>query len=74
MKQKVLAEKLQISQSSIVHYIRGDILPALNTLADLCKILDVGTNYILSPLRIVPVEKTARFTLLFLVFHFCSPL
>lgn len=47
MTQKALADKLQISQSSIAHYVRGDILPALDTLANLCKILDVDTNYIL---------------------------
>lgn len=47
MTQSALAEKLKISQSSIAHYLRGDILPALDTLANLCKILDVDANYIL---------------------------
>ena len=42
-----LAEKLNLTQSTIAHYIKGDILPALDTLANLCKILDVDANYIL---------------------------
>ncbi len=47
MKQRELAEKLNLTQSTIAHYIKGDILPALDTLANLCKILDVDANYIL---------------------------
>ena len=47
IKQTELAEKLNLTQSTIAHYIKGDILPALDTLANLCKILDVDANYIL---------------------------
>ena len=47
MTQVAIARKLNISQSAIAHYLRGDILPALDTLANLCKLLDVDTNYIL---------------------------
>ena len=47
IKQTELAEKLNLTQSTIAHYIKGDILPALDTLANLCKILDVAANYIL---------------------------
>ena len=42
-----IAKELNISQSTIAHYIKGDILPALDTFANLCKLLDVDTNYIL---------------------------
>lgn len=42
-----IANKLNISRSSISHYVRGDILPALDTLANLCQILDLDADYIL---------------------------
>lgn len=42
-----IANKLNISRSSISHFVRGDILPALDTLANLCRILDLDTDYIL---------------------------
>ena len=42
-----IANKLNISRSSISHFVRGDILPALDTLANLCQILDLDTDYIL---------------------------
>ena len=41
------SEKLNVSQSNIAHYIRGDIMPALDTFANLCDILDVDPAYIL---------------------------
>lgn len=47
MTQTVIAKSLNISQSTIAHYLKGDILPALDTFANLCKLLDVDTNYIL---------------------------
>ena len=47
MTQTAIAKALNISQSTIAHYIKGDILPALDTFANLCKLLDVDTNYIL---------------------------
>lgn len=47
MSQTEMAKKLNITQSTIAHYLKGDILPALDTLANLCKLLDVDTNYIL---------------------------
>ncbi|MDE6201377.1 MAG: hypothetical protein K2M47_05835 [Clostridiales bacterium] len=31
----------------MAHYIKGDILPAPDTFANLCKLLDGDTNYIL---------------------------
>ena len=45
--QTEIARSLHLSQSNISHYIKGDKLPALDTLANLCKLLDVDTNYIL---------------------------
>ena len=47
MKQTELAKQLRVTQSAISHIVNGDILPALDTLANLCKILDVDANYIL---------------------------
>ena len=45
--QKELAKLLNISQSNISHYIKGDKMPALDTFANLCAILDLDTNDIL---------------------------
>lgn len=45
--QTELARRLKITQSSIAHYKKGDKMPALDTLANLCKILDVSPSYIL---------------------------
>ena len=47
MSQTEIAKKLNITQSTIAHYLKGDILPALDTLANLCKLLDIDANYIL---------------------------
>ncbi|MDE6294384.1 MAG: helix-turn-helix domain-containing protein [Clostridiales bacterium] len=47
MTQTAIAKALNITQSAVAHYIKGDIFPALDTLANLCKLLDVDTNYIL---------------------------
>ncbi len=45
--QTEIASKLNISRSAISHYVKADILPALDTLANLCKLLDLDANYIL---------------------------
>ena len=42
-----IANKLNISRSSISHFVRGDILPALDTLANLCNLLEIDANYVL---------------------------
>ncbi len=47
IKQKEIAEKLGLTQSAIAHYLRGDIMPALDTFANLCAALDVDASYIL---------------------------
>lgn len=45
--QKELAEKLNVTQSCVSHYVRGTKMPSLDTFANLCKILDVDPAYIL---------------------------
>ena len=47
MTQKEIAEKLSVTQSCIAHYVKGDIVPALDTFANLCKVLDVSADDIL---------------------------
>lgn len=45
--QTELAKRLGIKQSQISCYVHGKKLPALDTLANLCKFLDADANYIL---------------------------
>ena len=45
--QTELARRLGVRQSNVSHYIKGNKMPALDTFANLCKLLDVDTNYIL---------------------------
>lgn len=45
--QTQLSKELQVTQSCISHYIKGDILPALDTFANLCVALDVDPADIL---------------------------
>ncbi len=45
--QTELARKIGVSQQAISSYLNGRKLPALNTLANLCKLLDLDANYIL---------------------------
>lgn len=45
--QKEIADSLGISPSTISHYIKGDKMPSLDTLANLCAILCVDANDIL---------------------------
>ncbi len=47
MPQAELARLLGVSQSLISHYLHGNKMPALDTFANLCKILDFDTNDIL---------------------------
>lgn len=47
LSQTAIAKELNIKPTQICSYIKGRKLPALDTLANLCKILDVDTNYIL---------------------------
>ena len=45
--QSKLAEMLSVSPSCIAHYVKGDILPSIDKLADLCLILEVDPSYLL---------------------------
>ena len=47
LSQSELARRLNLRQSNISHYVKGDKLPALDTLANLCVILDLDANEIL---------------------------
>lgn len=47
MTQSEIARRLGIKHQQISCYLRGQKMPALDTLANLCKLLDVDTNYIL---------------------------
>ncbi len=47
MPQAELARLLGVSQSLISHYLHGNKMPALDTFANLCKLLDVDANDIL---------------------------
>ena len=45
--QTVLAEKLEVNQSSISHYKNGRKVPSLEVFIKLCQILDLDANDIL---------------------------
>ena len=47
MTQTEIGKRLGVSQQSISHYVKGDKLPALDTLANLCVLLDVDPSDIL---------------------------
>lgn len=47
MSQSEIAKKLGLCHQAISAYITGRSMPALDTLANLCKLLDIDTNYIL---------------------------
>ncbi len=47
MKQQQLAEKIGVRQQQISSYINGKTLPALDTLANLCAVLELDANDIL---------------------------
>ena len=47
MTQTEIGKRLGISQQSVSHYAKGDKLPALDTLANLCVLLDVDPADIL---------------------------
>lgn len=45
--QKVIAQEIGVSPQTVSKYMKQDIFPALDTLAKLCKLLDVSADYIL---------------------------
>lgn len=47
LKQVDIAKKINVTQSTIAHYIKGDKMPALDTFANICEILDLDANDIL---------------------------
>ncbi len=47
MTQTELAKKLNIRQQTISQYLSGQVMPALDTFANLCVILDLDANDLL---------------------------
>ena len=45
--QKELAEKLQIDESNLTKWKKGENVPSLSVFFDLCKLLDVSADYLL---------------------------
>ena len=45
--QKVIATEIGVSPQTVSKYMKQDIFPALDTLAKLCKLLDVSADYLL---------------------------
>lgn len=45
--QKEIAARIGISAQTVSKYMRNDVFPALDTLAKLCKLLDVKSDFIL---------------------------
>ncbi|MCI8421113.1 MAG: helix-turn-helix transcriptional regulator [Clostridia bacterium] len=45
--QKMIAKEIGVSAQTVSEYMREDVFPALDTLAKLCKFLDVKSDYIL---------------------------
>ena len=47
LSQREIARRIGVGHQQVSCYVNGKKMPALDTLANLCKILDVDTNYIL---------------------------
>ena len=47
MKQEELAKAINVGQSSISQYIKGTKMPSVETIANLCAILELDANEIL---------------------------
>ena len=45
--QTELAKRVGVGQATIAHYVKGDKMPALDTFANLCAVLDVEPSEIL---------------------------
>ena len=57
LKQKDIATRLDVSQQTISHYMKGDKMPSLDTFAKLCAVLDLDANDILCIERIKKNEE-----------------
>lgn len=58
LSQTFIGAKIGVSQQTISHYIKGDKMPALDTLANLCDLLNLDANDILCIAEYKPKEKT----------------
>ena len=47
MSQTALAKAIGVCQQAVSSYVNGQKMPALDTLANLCRVLDIDANYIL---------------------------
>lgn len=47
IEQKEIARQIGVSPQTVSKYMKKDIFPALDTLAKLCRVLDVSSDYIL---------------------------
>ncbi|MDE6060325.1 MAG: helix-turn-helix domain-containing protein [Clostridia bacterium] len=47
MKQEELAKAINVGQSSISQYIKGTKMPSVETIANLCVVLDLNANELL---------------------------
>lgn len=47
MTQKEIAKRVGVEQQQISKYLTSNTMPSLDVFSNLCKILDVDTNYIL---------------------------
>lgn len=45
--QKIIAKEIGVSAQTVSKYMCEDVFPALDTLAKLCKFLDIKSDYIL---------------------------
>ena len=52
-----IAKALNVTQSCIAHYIKGDIIPSLDTFAKLCIVLDEDPKDLLCLDMVTPQEK-----------------
>lgn len=47
IEQKEIARQIGVSPQTVSKYMKKDIFPALDTLAKLCRVLDISSDYIL---------------------------
>lgn len=56
--QSEVAKRVGIKQQSLAQYLSGRAMPAVDTLANLCDVLDLDANDILCIHEYAPKEKT----------------